>query len=132
MGFSRQEHWSGLPFPFPGDLPDLGIKPRSLALQADSFPPSHQSESVSCSIVPDSLRPHGLQSARVLCPWDSPGKKTGMGAYSLFQGIFPIQGSNLGLLHCRHILHSLSCQGSSYTWVVHTNQCSTFRCRQSC
>ena len=38
MGFSRQEYWSGLPFPPPGDLPNLGIKPRSLALQADSFP----------------------------------------------------------------------------------------------
>ena len=38
MEFSRQEYWSGLPFPFPGDLPDPGIKPRSLALQADSLP----------------------------------------------------------------------------------------------
>ena len=35
MGFSRQEYWSGLPFPSPGDLPDSGIKPRSPALQAD-------------------------------------------------------------------------------------------------
>ena len=35
MGFSRQEYWSGLPFPSPGDLPDPGIKPRSPALQAD-------------------------------------------------------------------------------------------------
>ena len=38
MGFSRQKHWSGLPFPSPGDLPDPGIEPRSLALQADSLP----------------------------------------------------------------------------------------------
>ena len=38
MRFSRQEHWSGLPFPSPGDLPEPGIKPRSPALQADSFP----------------------------------------------------------------------------------------------
>ena len=38
MGFSRQEYWSGLPFPSPGDLPDPGIKPRSPALQADSLP----------------------------------------------------------------------------------------------
>ena len=38
MGFSRQEYWSGLPFPPPGDLPDTGIKPRSPALQADSLP----------------------------------------------------------------------------------------------
>ena len=37
MGFSRQECWSGLPFPSPGDLPDPGIKPRSPALQADAL-----------------------------------------------------------------------------------------------
>ena len=37
MGFSRQEYWSGLPFPSPGDLPDPGIKPRSPALQADAL-----------------------------------------------------------------------------------------------
>ena len=37
MGFSRQEHWSGLPFPFPGDLPDPGIEPRSPALEADAL-----------------------------------------------------------------------------------------------
>ena len=36
MGFSRQEYWSGLPFPSPGDLPDPGIEPRSPALQADT------------------------------------------------------------------------------------------------
>ena len=38
MGFSRQEHWSGLPFPSPGDLPDPGIEPRSPTLQADALP----------------------------------------------------------------------------------------------
>ena len=38
MGFSRQEYWSGLPFPSPGDLPDLGIEPGSPALQEDSLP----------------------------------------------------------------------------------------------
>ena len=38
MGFSRQEYWSGLPFPSPGDLPNPGIKPRSPALQADTLP----------------------------------------------------------------------------------------------
>ena len=37
MGFSRQAYWSGLPFPFPGDLPDPGIEPRSSALQAASL-----------------------------------------------------------------------------------------------
>ena len=38
MGFSRQEYWSGLPFPSPGDLPDPGIEPGAPALQADSLP----------------------------------------------------------------------------------------------
>ena len=38
MGFSKQECWSGLPFPSPGDLPDPGIEPRSPALQADTLP----------------------------------------------------------------------------------------------
>ena len=42
MEFSRQEYWSGLPFPLPGDLPDLGIKPRSPTLQAEALPLSHQ------------------------------------------------------------------------------------------
>ena len=38
MGFPREEYWSGLPCPSPGDLPDPGIEPKSLALQADSLP----------------------------------------------------------------------------------------------
>ena len=42
MGFFRQEHWSGLPFPSPANLPDPGIEPMSLALQADSLALSHQ------------------------------------------------------------------------------------------
>ena len=46
----------------------------------------------------DSLQPYGLELARLLCPWDSPGKNTGVGCHALFQGIFPIQGSNPCLL----------------------------------
>ena len=46
-----------------------------------------------------------LQPARLLCPWDSPGKNTGVGSHSLLQRIFPTQGSNLGLLYCRQILY---------------------------
>ena len=42
MAFSREEYWSGLPFPSPGDLPDLGIEPRSPALQTDAYHLSHQ------------------------------------------------------------------------------------------
>ena len=71
-----------------------------------------ESEGESCSAVSDSLQPHGLEPARLLCPWNSPGKNTGVGSHSLLQGIFPTQGLNPGLLHCRHILYHLSHQGS--------------------
>ena len=61
-----------------------------------------------------SSRVHGLQPTRLLCPWDSPGKNTGVGRHAFLQGIFlPIQGSNLGLLHCRQFPLCLSHQGSS-------------------
>ena len=60
-------------------------------------------ESQSCSVVSDSLRPHGLYS-----PWNSLSQNTGMGSLSLLQEIFPTQGSNPGLLHCRQILYQLS------------------------
>ena len=49
---------------------------------------------------------------KLLCLWDFPGKSTGVGCLSLLQGIFPTQGSNLGLLHCREILYHLSHQGN--------------------
>ena len=48
------------------------------------------------------LQPYGLQPTRLLCPWDSPGKNTGVGCCTLFQWIFPTQGSNLHLLHLLH------------------------------
>ena len=83
-GFSRQEYWSGLPFPPPGHLPDPGIKPRSPASRVDSLPSE---------------------------PPRKP-KNTGVGSLSLFQGIFPTQELNQGLLHCRQILYQLSYQGS--------------------
>ena len=65
LGFSRQEHWSGLPFPSP----------------------MHESEKWkwSCSVVSDSSRPHGLQPPRLLHPWDFPGKSTGVGCHCLLQ-----------------------------------------------
>ena len=53
---------------------------------------------VSCSVRSDSLRPHGLQPARLLCPWDFPGKNTGMDCHFLLQGILLTQGLNLCLL----------------------------------
>ena len=83
VGFSRQEYWSGLPFPPPGDLLNPGIEPRSPALQADSLP----------------AEPQGKP------------KNTGVGRLSLLQGIFPTQEPNQGLLPCRWILYQLSYQG---------------------
>ena len=62
----------------------------------------------SCSVVYDSLRPHGLYSS---C--NSPGQNTGVGSLSLLQGIFPNQGSNPGLLHCGQILYQLGHKGSA-------------------
>ena len=62
---------------------------------------------VSHSVVSYSLQPHGLYSS-----WNSPGQNTGVGSLSLLQGIFPTQGSNPGLPHCRQILYQLSHKGS--------------------
>ena len=65
LGFSRQGHWSGLPFPSP----------------------MHESEKWkwSCSVMSDSSRPHGLQPTRLLRPWDFPGKSTGGGCHCLLR-----------------------------------------------
>ena len=65
LGFSRQEHWSGLPFPSP----------------------VHESEKWkgSCSVVSNSSRPHELQPIRLLRPWDFPGKSTGVGCHCLLR-----------------------------------------------
>ena len=84
MEFSRPEYRSGLPFPSPGDLPNPGIEPSSPAMQTDSLPAeSHE-------------KPNN----------------TGVGSLSLFQGIFPTQESNRGLLHCRQTFSQLSYHGS--------------------
>ena len=72
---------------------------------------TRQRESVSHSVVSNSLWPHGLWLTRLLCPWDFPGKNPGVGSHSLLQGLLPIQGSNSGLLHFRQILYCLSYQG---------------------
>ena len=70
-----------------------------------------ESESVSHSVVSNSLQPHWLYS-----PWNSPGQNTGMSSLSLLQGSSqprdPTQGYNPGLSHCRQILHQLSHKGS--------------------
>ena len=56
------------------------------------------------------LQPCGLQPARLLSSWDSPGKNTGVSWHALLHGIFPTQQSNPGLLHCRRILYCLNCE----------------------
>ena len=63
LGFSRQEHWSGLPFPSPMQESEKWKWSRS--------------------VVSDSSRPHGLQPTRLLRPWDFPGKSTGVGCHCL-------------------------------------------------
>ena len=70
------------------------------------------SESESCSVLSNSLQPHGLYS---------PGQNTGVGSLSLLQGMFPTQGLNPGLLHCRRILNQLSHKGSPriLEWVAY-------------
>ena len=77
---------------------------------------SEWGESESLSLVSDSLWPHGLCSSR-----NSPGQNIGMGSLSLFQGIFPTQGLNPGLPHCRWILYQLSHKGSPriLEWVAY-------------
>ena len=65
LGFSRQEHWSGLPFPSPMH-------------EREKWKWSH-------SVVSDSSRPHGLQLTRLLRPWDFLAKSTGVGCHCLLQ-----------------------------------------------
>ena len=64
-------------------------------------------ERESCSAMSNSLQPRGLYSL-----WDFPGQNTGVVSCFFLQGIFPIQGLNPGLPHCRQILYQLSHQGS--------------------
>ena len=66
----------------------------------------------SCSVVSDSLWSHGLYS-----PWNSPGQNTVAGSLSLLQSIFPRQGSNPGLPHCRQILYQPSHKGRPYIYI---------------
>ena len=70
---------------------------------------------LSRSVVSDSLQPHGLSCNRLLCPWGFSRQEYWSilgGCHALLQRIFPTQGSNPGLPHCRRILHQLSHQGS--------------------
>ena len=93
-------------------LSQVSILFRSSYLVASILPKllcfyNHLSESESHSVVSDSLRPRRLYS-----PWNSSGQNTGVGSLPFLQGIFPIQGLNPHLLHCRRILCQLSHRGS--------------------
>ena len=91
-----------------------GPLPRSFKLPFDLSLPSSFPVCVLVIQIPSCLilwDPWTLP-ARLLCPWDSPGKNTGVGYHFLLPGIFSTQGSNLGLLHCPQILYHLSHQGS--------------------
>ena len=73
------------------------------------------------SVVSKSWKAYGLWPARLLCPWNSPGRNTGVGSHSLLQGIFPTQGSNPGIPQCRQVFYQLSHQGSPriLEWVAY-------------
>ena len=75
----------------------------------------------SCSVMSDSLRPHGVEPTRLLCPLNFPGKNTGVGCHFLLQQIFPTQGLNPGLLHCRQVLYHLSQQESPMCCIPDAN-----------
>ena len=114
MEFSKQEYWSGLPFPTLEDLPDPGIEPVSLVAPAlaggfftTGLPGKPKLNHVLCLVTqlcltlcdPMDCSPQGSSVHR-----NSPGKNTGGACHSLLQGILPTQGSDPALLHCRWIL----------------------------
>ena len=68
---------------------------------------------LSHSVMSNSLQPHGLYPAKLLCPWESPGKNTRVGCHALVQGIFPTHGLNSGLWHRRRILYQGRMEGNS-------------------
>ena len=142
LGFSRQEHWSGLPFPSPMhesekwkwvaqscptpsnpmDCSPPGssihgiFQARVLEWGAIAFSCDAFRHTESHSVESDSLWPHGLYS-----PQNSPGQNNGVGTLSLLHGIFPAQGLNPGFPHCKRILYQLSHKGSPrmLEWVAY-------------
>ena len=103
LGFSRQEHWSGLPFPSP----------------------MHKSEKWkwSCSVMSDSSRPHGLQPTRLLRSWDLPGKSTGVGCHCLLDSI--LRSRDMTLPTTVHLVKAMvyplvmyGCESWKESWVM--------------
>ena len=84
MEFSRPEYWSREPFPSPGDVPNLGIKPRSPTLQADSLPAEPRGKPKNTGVGSPSL----LQGQADSLPAEPQGKpkNAGVGSQSLLQG----------------------------------------------
>ena len=79
----------------------------------------------SCSVMSTLMQPYGLQLARLLCPWDFPGKHTGVDGHLLLQGIYPTQGLN------SHLLHLLHWQADSLP-LCHLEACKNGRDFQKC
>ena len=107
MGFSRQEYWSGLPFPSPEDLPDPGVEAASPALKVDSLSFRHPGNPIYVHAVlrlitqscPTFCDPLDCSFPGSFVHGDSLGKNTGVGCHTLLQGIFPTQALKLRLLH---------------------------------
>ena len=117
---TQWKHWQTL-FSWAPKSPQMvtaamKLKDTYLLLWRNAMTNLKESESESCSVLSDSLELLGLYS-----PWNFPGQNTGMGNCSLFQGIFPTQGSNPGRPHCRRILYQQSHYGSQriLEWVAY-------------
>ena len=92
----------------------MGICSKSLKMGGSPEGQIQTSCAVFCLVIQSSPTLVSLWTVacQALCPWDSPGKYTRMDRHALLQGIFPTQGSNPGLPHCRRTLYFLSHQGS--------------------
>jgi len=110
---ARRLEWVATSF-FRGIFPTQGLNPCLWSPSIGRWVPYHcatweagMNNWTRCCLVAKScltlLWPRDCNHARLLCPWDSPGKNTGVGCHFLLQGIFPTQQSNSHLLHCRGI-----------------------------
>ena len=98
LGFSRQEHRSGLPFPSPMH-------------ETEKWKWSH-------SVVSDSLQPHGLQPTRLLRPWDFPGESTGVGCHAFSKGAWGQRNNSFLCRLAQGIFNSKNLWVSSYCYFI--------------
>ena len=111
----------GCCFLLQGIFPTQGSYPHVLHLlhwQAGSLPPGPPGDGLVAKSCLTLVISWTVACQALLCPWDSPGKNTGVGCRALLQGIFLTQGSNPGLLHCRQVLYHLSHQGKTMCLLV--------------